>query len=185
MVSHWPAVWTILRYASIKPTSTVAPKTVILAMSTPDFIQANDKYAASFIKPDRSGFKNVIISLKIGEAITIRNAGGSAKDALRSIIVAQHSAGVLGEIAVFHHKDCGMTHTTTNELREKVKRANPGRDDVAASVDGIDFYHINANEVEKSIKEDCSFLAQIRWRSKEPRSLVGDVATGKASLSEI
>jgi hypothetical protein len=30
-------------------------------MNTVDFIQANERYAANFEKPDRSGFKNVIV----------------------------------------------------------------------------------------------------------------------------
>ncbi|KAJ7770919.1 hypothetical protein DFH07DRAFT_1057970 [Mycena maculata] len=116
-------------------------------MSTQVFLQANDKFAASFVKPDRSSFKNVIIvqcmdprinpydqlGLKTIDAITIRNAGCSAKEAIRSIIVAQHLVGVLGEIAIFHHKDCGMTKGTTNQIREIVKKANPGRADIAAT----------------------------------------------------
>ncbi|KAJ7169461.1 carbonic anhydrase [Mycena filopes] len=126
-------------------------------MATPqEFLQANEKYATSFDKPDRSLFRNVItvacmdprinpydqLGVKFGEAIHIRNAGGSAKEALRSISVAQHFIGVNGMIAVFHHKDCGMSRVTTSQMRELVKKAAPGREDVAAEVDGIDFIHI-------------------------------------------
>ncbi|KAJ7139647.1 carbonic anhydrase [Mycena epipterygia] len=165
-------------------------------MNTADFVEANEKYAASFDKPDPSMFKNVIIvtcidprvnpydqlGLKIGEAITIRNAGGSAKDALRSIMVAQHFVGVLGEIAVFHHTDCGLTRTTTEEMRELVKKANPGRDDVAATVDGMDFHHIT--HLEDSIRADVDFLAVENPLVVKGTKISGwsyDVDTGKIS----
>ncbi|KAJ7139646.1 carbonic anhydrase [Mycena epipterygia] len=176
-------------------------------MSTADFVEANEKYAASFDKPDRSVFKNVIIGeyarccsirfelaeakhsnlpgfarLKTGEAITIRNAGGSAKDALRSIMVAQHFVGVRGEIAVFHHKDCGLTKMTTEQMRELVKKANPGRDDVAATVDGMDFHHIT--NLEDSVRADVDFLAvenPLVVKGTKISGWIYDVDTGKIS----
>ncbi|KAJ7456573.1 carbonic anhydrase [Mycena latifolia] len=163
-------------------------------MSTADFLEANAKYAASFEKPDRSGFKNVIVvtcmdprvnpydqlGLKLGEAITIRNAGGSAKEALRSIMVAQHFIGVTGEVAVFHHKDCGMSRVTTEQMRDIVKKANPGRD-VAATLDGMDFHHII--NVEESVKNDVTFLAEnpLVVKGTKISGWVYDVETGKIS----
>ncbi|KAJ7124748.1 carbonic anhydrase [Mycena crocata] len=142
-------------------------------MNSSNFLKANATYAANFEKPDRSLlFKNVIVvtcmdprvnpydqlGLKTGEGITIRNAGGSAKEALRSIMVAQHFIGVHGEIAIFHHKDCGMTRVTTPEMRDVVKKANPGHVDVAKTVDCMDFLHIT--DLEESVKADVQFLAE-------------------------
>ncbi|KAJ7139664.1 carbonic anhydrase [Mycena epipterygia] len=169
-------------------------------MSTADFVEANEKYAAGFDKPDRGGFKNVIVvtcmdsrvnpydqlGLKTGDAITIRNAGGSAKDALRSIMVAQHFVGVRGEIAVFHHKDCGMTRTTTEQMRELVKKANPGRDDVAAIVDGMDFHHIT--NLEDSVRADVDFLAvenPLVVKGTKISGWIYDVDTGKVSFRRL
>ncbi|KAF7340036.1 Protein kinase domain-containing protein [Mycena venus] len=165
-------------------------------MSTHEFLQANEKYAANFEKPDRNKlFRNVIIvtcmdpridpynqlGLKIGEAITIRNAGGSAKEALRSIIVAQHAIGVLGEIAVFHHRDCGMSRTTTEQVRGLVKKANPGRDDIAATVDSMEFHHII--DIEESVRTDVKFLAEnpLLVKGTKISGWVYDVETGKIS----
>ncbi|KAJ6574640.1 carbonic anhydrase [Mycena capillaripes] len=166
-------------------------------MSGPEFLQANEKYAASFEKPDRNKlFRNVIIvtcmdprinpydqlGLKIGEAIIIENAGGSAKEALRSIMVAQHFIGVSGEIAIYHHTDCGMSRVTTDQMRELVKKANPGRDDVAATVDCMDFHHIT--DIEGSVKTDVKFLAEnpLVVKGTNISGWVYDVDTGKVSI---
>ncbi|KAJ7802794.1 hypothetical protein B0H14DRAFT_3488134 [Mycena olivaceomarginata] len=92
------------------------------------------------------------------------------QQAVRSIMVLQHGIGVTGEIAVFHHSDCGMTKVTTDRMRELVKTANPGRDDVAATVDSMDFYHIL--DVEESVKSDLS-----GW--------VYDVETGKVGTETL
>ncbi|KAK7064598.1 kinase domain-containing protein [Favolaschia claudopus] len=165
-------------------------------MSNPEFSEANAKYAANFVKPDRSKlFRNVIIvscmdprvnpydqlGLKTGESITIRNAGGSTKEGLRSIIVAQHFIEVRGEIAVFHHTDCGMSRTTTDQVRDLVKQANPGRGDVAETVNGIDFHHIT--DIEGSVRTDVKFLAENPMVVKGTKisGWVYDVETGKIS----
>ncbi|KAJ7655242.1 carbonic anhydrase [Mycena polygramma] len=161
-----------------------------------ELLQGNKTYAASFEKPDLQRlFKNVIVvacmdprinpydqlGLKIGEAITIRNGGGSTKEALRSIMVAQYSLGVDGEIAVFHHKDCGMSKVTTDEMRHLVKKANPGRDDIAAIVDGLQFHHIT--NIEGSVKTDVKFLAEnpLVIKGTKISGWVYDVDTGKIS----
>ncbi|KAJ7247639.1 carbonic anhydrase [Mycena haematopus] len=165
-------------------------------MSALEFRQANKKYAANFEKPNRSKlFRNVIIvacmdprvnpydqlGLKTGNGITIRNAGGSAKDALRSIIVAQHFIGVDGEIAVFHHTDCGMSRTTTDQVRNIVKMANPGRDDIAATVDAMAFHHIT--DIEESVKTDVQYLAEnpLLLKGTKLSRWVYDVETGRIS----
>ncbi|KAJ7785865.1 carbonic anhydrase [Mycena metata] len=164
-------------------------------MSTEEFLQANEQYAANFNKPDRSLFKNMIIvtcmdprlnpyeqlGLKFGEAIHIRNAGGSAKEALRSIMVAQHFIGVNGTISIFHHKDCGMSRVTTSQMRDLVKKATPGRDDVAAEVDTIDFHHIV--HIEGSVKADVKFLTEspLVLKGTKITGWVYDVDTGKIS----
>ncbi|KAJ6522725.1 carbonic anhydrase [Mycena capillaripes] len=162
---------------------------------TPEILQANEKYAATFEKPDLSGFKNVIIitccdpridphdqlGVKIGQAIVIRNAGGSARDAVRDILVPQYSLGVTGEIFVFHHTDCGMTRVTTSRMRELVKAANPGRADVATMVDSIDFHHIT--DVEEAVKGDVEFLAEnpLILKGTKLSGWIYDVETGKVA----
>ncbi|KAF7367278.1 Carbonic anhydrase [Mycena sanguinolenta] len=163
----------------------------------PDLLQANEKYAANFasLKPDMGRFRNMMIiaccdprvdpydllGLKNGEALIIRNAGGSAVDAVRSIMVPQHSFGVTGEIAVIHHTDCGMTKVTTDQMRELVKKANPARDDVAATVDSMDFYHIL--NIEEAVKNDVKFLSEnpLLLKGTKLSGWVHDLETGKIS----
>ncbi|KAJ7693619.1 carbonic anhydrase [Mycena rosella] len=158
-------------------------------MHGPEFLEANTEYVARFEPFDRSGFKNLIVvtcmdprvnpydqlGLKVGDAITIRNAGGS--DALRSIMVAQHFIGVAGGDS----KSQCMSRVTTEKMREIVKEANPGQTDVAAAVDGMDFIHID--DIEGSVKEDVEFLAEnaLVVNGTKISGWVYDVETGKIS----
>jgi len=120
------------------------------------------------------------LGLKIGEGGIVRNAGGSAEDAINSIVVAQH-AFKTSHIAIVHHTDCGMTKFTTESLRNKVKEANPGRHDVAKTIDGMDFH--NFTDVEESVKRDLKYLVEnplVMKRSKIT-GWVYDVESGKIS----
>ncbi|KAF8213547.1 carbonic anhydrase [Mycena galopus ATCC 62051] len=125
------------------------------------------------------------LGLKIGEAVIIRNAGGSVQDALRDIVIAQHGVGIHGEIVIFHHKDCGMSKITTEKVRENVKKANPGRDDIAATVDGMDFHHIT--DIEESVRTDVKFLVEnpLILRGTKLSGWIYDVENGKVSLEAL
>jgi len=164
-------------------------------MSAQEFIEANQKYAASFTKP-KINRRNVLVvtcmdprihpyeqlGLKIGEAGIVRNAGGSAEDAINSILVAQHMFENR-HVAIVHHTDCGMTKFTTEGLRNKIKEANPGRDDVAKTVDGIDFHNFTEADVEESVKRDLKYLAEnpLVVKGSKVTGWVYDVETGKIS----
>src|ERR1700691_6275726 len=59
------------------------------------------------------------LCLKTGDAHIIRNAGGIVtEDALRSLIVAHYVLGT-EEIMLINHTDCGLMHTTEQDLRAK------------------------------------------------------------------
>ncbi|KAJ6458651.1 carbonic anhydrase [Mycena vitilis] len=109
------------------------------------------------------------LGIKEGDAHIIRNAGGIAKDALRSLIISQRLLGTR-EIAVFHHTDCGMLTFATEQLRSIVKDSAKGDAAVAARVDAIEF--LEFNDVEKSVKED------VTWLKSEPLLLPGTPVTG-------
>jgi carbonic anhydrase len=56
--------------------------------------------------------------VKEGEAHVIRNAGGRAPEALRSLIISQQLLGTQ-EIALIQHTDCGMLVSSLgNTLKE-------------------------------------------------------------------
>lgn len=109
------------------------------------------------------------LGIGLGEAHVIRNAGGSAVDALRSIIISQRLLGTR-EIAIVRHTNCGMLTFTTDQLRKTVKDADPKNATVAKAVDNIDF--LEFSNLEESVKQDVNYLRE------NPLVLTGTVVTG-------
>ncbi|KAK7062146.1 carbonic anhydrase [Favolaschia claudopus] len=151
-----------------------------------EFSKRNEQYVASFgdkgSLPMPPGRKLIIVTcmdarldpaahlgLKEGDAHVIRNAGGLAKDELRSIIISQRLLGTR-EIAVFNHTDCGMLTFSTNDVRSTVKDAAKGDANVAARVDAITF--LDFKDLEQSVKEN------VAWLKNEPLLLPETVVTG-------
>ncbi|KAF7978895.1 hypothetical protein HWV62_44403 [Athelia sp. TMB] len=161
----------------------------------PNFAAANAKYVESFgdkgSLPLPPGKKLTIVtcmdaridpaaSLGIheGDAHVIRNAGGSAKEALRSIIISQRLLGTR-EVAVFHHTGCGMLTFSTEQLKDIVKNDAPNDVVVASQVDKYDF--LEFSDLEGSVKSDVQFLKDSPLVLKET-DITGwtyDVESGK------
>ncbi|KAF9650707.1 carbonic anhydrase [Thelephora ganbajun] len=97
------------------------------------------------------------LGLKEGDAHIIRNAGGSAKDSIRSLVISQRLLGTR-EIAVFHHTDCGMLTFTTPQLREKLKASAEADDGekIADAVDAIQF--LEFSDLDKAVKEEVEYV---------------------------
>ncbi|GBE87870.1 carbonic anhydrase [Sparassis crispa] len=159
-----------------------------------DFEKANEKYVAGFGDrahlPIHPGKKLAVVTcmdarlnvfghlgIKEGEAHIIRNAGGAAKDALRSIIISQRLLGTR-EIAVFHHTACGMLTFSTPQLRTLVKESDPTNVALNA-VDDVDF--LEFGDLEKSVREDVTFLRENPLVLPETKitGWVYEVETGK------
>ena len=130
-----------------------------------ELLEANTKYAKTF---DRGGLPmpparrlavvtcmdaRIVpsrqLGLEEGDAHIIRNAGGRARDALRSLVISERLLGT-NEIAVIHHTDCGMLTFTNPDLHAKVKR------DLGADSSDIDF--LPFSDLEESVREDVAFL---------------------------
>ncbi|KAG1864637.1 carbonic anhydrase [Suillus subalutaceus] len=122
-------------------------------MAEVDFKQANESYAASFgdngklsIPPskhlvvvtcmDARLHPEQFLGLNLGEAHIIRNAGGLAKESLRSIIISQRLLGTR-DVLVIHHSDCGMLTFSDEQLRSKVIDAHPGDTNVSEAVNDL------------------------------------------------
>ncbi|TFK36814.1 carbonic anhydrase [Crucibulum laeve] len=154
----------------------------------------NEKYASTF---DKGGLplppsKQVAVvtcmdaridpaaqlGINLGEAHVIRNAGGSAKEALRSIVISQRLLQTR-EVILFHHTDCGMLTFSTNDLRTIVKNASEGDASVAEAVDQIDF--LEFGDLEESVKSDVKFLKEnnLVLPGTKITGWVHDVKTGK------
>jgi carbonic anhydrase len=100
-----------------------------------EFVQANARYATRFAQgslPSRPARQVAVVTcmdarldqaqflgLAAGDAHVIRNAGGRAADALRSLVLSQLLLGTR-EVVVIHHTDCGMLTFTDEQLRQKL-----------------------------------------------------------------
>jgi carbonic anhydrase len=116
------------------------------------------------------------LGLEEGDAHVIRNAGGRARDALRSLVISQRLLGT-NEIAVIHHTDCGMLTFTNRDLHAKVEQ------ELGADASAIDF--LPFSDLEESVREDVAFLLSSPLIPAEVviRGFVYDVRTGR--LNEV
>lgn len=91
--------------------------------------------------------------IDIGDAHVIRNAGGSAKEALRSILISEQLLGTQ-EIIIVKHTGCGML-TFSNEDAHAVVAQRLGAT-AEAEIATLDF--LPFSNVEQAVKEDIAFL---------------------------
>ena len=158
-------------------------------MSTIDeLLQANESYARAFdrghlpLPParrlailtcmDARILPSRALGLEEGDAHVIRNAGGRARDALRSLIISQRLLGTR-EIVVIHHTDCGMLTFSNRELRDKVK------EDLGSDTGEFDF--LPFQDLEESVREDIEFLTATQLLNPDTliRGFVYDVRSGR------
>jgi carbonic anhydrase len=113
-----------------------------------------------------------LLGLEEGDAHVIRNAGGRARDALRSLIISQRLLGTQ-EIAVIHHTDCGMLTFSNRDLRQKVK------EDLGSDTGEFDF--LPFQDLDESVREDVEFLQATQLLNPDTaiRGFVYDVRTGR------
>ncbi|KAM3418688.1 Carbonic anhydrase [Cercospora zeina] len=112
-------------------------------------------------------------SIDLGDAHVIRNAGGNAKDALRSILISQHLLGTR-EIVLVKHTGCGMlTFTNTDALSLVAK--NVGAGVLAGTYDFQPFA-----DLEKAVRDDVEWLkGHSALLGKTVSGWVYEVETGK------
>ncbi|PVH88302.1 beta carbonic anhydrase clade D [Cadophora sp. DSE1049] len=93
--------------------------------------------------------------ISLGDAHVIRNAGGNARDALRSLVISEQLLGTQ-EIILVKHTGCGML-TFKNEDAAGLVRKNLGEEATAelAAFKG-DFQAFP--ELEAAVKDDVEFL---------------------------
>ncbi len=151
------------------------------------FLKANERYAASFAKghlpmPPARRVAVVacmdarldparVLGLEEGDAHVVRNAGGRAADAVRSLVISQQLLGTR-EVVVIHHTDCGMLTFTDAQLKQKL------RDDLGAETD-IAF--LSFSDLEQSVRDDVAAIRESRLllRGVPVTGFVYDVKTGR------
>ena len=151
------------------------------------FLKANERYAASFAKghlpmpPSRHVAVVAcmdarldparVLGLEEGDAHVIRNAGGRAADAIRSLIISQQLLGTR-EVVVIHHTDCGMLTFTDAQLRQKV------RDELGAETDTA---FLSFSDVDQSVRDDVAAIREshLLLKGVPVAGFVYDVKTGR------
>ena len=157
-----------------------------------EFEAANQQYAAQFTKGDLPmppGRKVAVVvcmdaridpakalGLEEGDAHVIRNAGGRASDALRSLAISQELLGTR-EVVVIHHTDCGMLTFTNEDIRQKLGDTNGAEAGKAAQE--IDF--LPFPDIDLSVIDDVAAIkASPLLRKDVPvTGFVYDVKTGR------
>lgn len=91
--------------------------------------------------------------IELGDAHVVRNAGGMAKEALRSIIISQQLLGTT-EVILVKHTGCGML-TFTNKDAHAVVSDKLGAT-AAAEIATLDFMPFP--DLEQAVKDDVAFL---------------------------
>jgi carbonic anhydrase len=114
------------------------------------------------------------LGLKTGDAHIIRNAGGIVtEDSLRSLVVSHYLLGT-EEIMVINHTDCGLMHTSEQDLRTRIQnRAG------TAAISPAFFYAFQ--NIEENVRHQLEKLRTHPWIPKEVavRGFVYDVSSGR------
>ncbi|KAK1752935.1 carbonic anhydrase [Echria macrotheca] len=136
---------------------------------------ASEQYAASFDKghlilPPAKKYLVVTcmdaridpaaaFGIELGDAHVVRNAGGSAIEAIRSIVISQQLLGTT-EVLVVKHTDCGMLTFKNRDAYSRVREhlGPPAHAELTArSFDFLPF-----PELDEAVADDVEFLRDSR-----------------------
>src|SRR5215467_8000287 len=113
------------------------------------------------------------LGLTTGDAHIIRNAGGIVTDdSLRSLLVSHYLLGT-EEIMVINHTDCGLMHTSEQDLRTRIQN----RAGTAAIAPAFFFAFQN---IEENVRHQLQKLRTHPWIPEKivVRGFVYDVSSG-------
>ncbi|KAK3903651.1 carbonic anhydrase [Staphylotrichum tortipilum] len=116
--------------------------------------------------------------IELGDAHVIRNAGASAVDALRSIVISEQLLGTT-EIVLVKHTGCGML-TFRNEDAYGIVEKNLGQEAVA-ELNEKKLNFLPFPELEAAVEKDVAFLkaSKLVPKSVVISGWVYEVETGK------
>ena len=95
--------------------------------------------------------------ISLGDAHVIRNAGASAQDALRSLVISEQLLGT-EEILLIKHTGCGML-TFKNEDAAGIVKKNLGEDAVK-ELESFKEDFLPFPDLEGALKKDVEFLKE-------------------------
>ena len=113
------------------------------------------------------------LGLKVADAHIIRNAGGIVTDdSLRSLLISHYLLGT-EEFMVINHTDCGLMHTTEQDLRTRIQN-HTGTAAIAPS-----FFYAFQN-IEENVRHQLQKLRSHPWvpHRVNIRGFVYDVTSG-------
>jgi len=114
--------------------------------------------------------------IPLGDAHIIRNAGGSARDALRSLVISEQLLGTT-EILVIKHTGCGMLTFKNDDVHAVVEK-NIGAE-AKKELAGLDFQPFS--NLEQAVEDDVKYLKESKAipESAVVSGWVYEVETGK------
>ncbi|KAI0429833.1 beta carbonic anhydrase clade D [Xylaria sp. FL1042] len=157
-----------------------------------NFVEKNAEYVRTFTQGDLAlppAKKYLVVTcmdaridpaaafgISLGDAHVIRNAGGSAKDARRSIVISEQLLGTR-EIILVKHTGCGMLTFTNDDAHDIVKK-NLGPA-AAAELGPLDF--LPFSDLDVAVREDVEFLKKSATVPEDVKisGWVYEVETGK------
>jgi carbonic anhydrase len=114
------------------------------------------------------------LGLKNGDAHIIRNAGGIVtEDSLRSLVVSHYLLDTK-EFMIINHTDCGLMHTTEQDLRNRIQNRTG-----TAAISPAFFYAFQ--NIEENVRHQLQKLRTHPWvpRQVAVRGFVYDVSSGR------
>ncbi|KAF9520622.1 hypothetical protein BS47DRAFT_1335807 [Hydnum rufescens UP504] len=184
LVHLFPSPGSIIRISSFnysKVMSTADEPTEVKETSFPLDTAAREILVLSCMDPRILPSPARVLGLPAGAAFTVRNAGGRAAEAIRSIVVAQQLLTVK-EIRVLHHTDCGLTKFRDDDLRAKLI-ADPPKPDVpiTAAVQSLSF--LAFDDLKQSVLDDVAFLKEhpLVLAKSKVSGWIYDVYTGETT----
>jgi len=119
--------------------------------------------------------------LRLTVCQVIRNAGGSVKDALRSIVISQQLLGTR-EVLLVKHTDCGMITFQNSDATEILKKSL-GVQAVNAAQDQFGGDFLPFQDTEEQVKKEIQWLKDNKAIAEDVAlsGWIYDVKTGKVN----
>ncbi|KAH8891424.1 hypothetical protein GQ53DRAFT_648824, partial [Thozetella sp. PMI_491] len=113
----------------------------------------------------------------------VQNLGGRVQDSLNALLYLDTltKGQIIKEIAIIHHTDCGITHSTDKDVHEILKAGAP---ELAHDIYQLKFFTYDGSSLEKeTVRADIGFLKSsplIRDDlKKNVHGYVYDIKTGR------
>lgn len=92
------------------------------------------------------------LGLNRGEAVVVQNGGGRVSPALKDLMVLDTLTGI-ETVIIVHHTDCGLTHTTDEQVRAHVNENAP-----LHSHEIKDMHFGEIKDMAQSVRDDIDVL---------------------------